>query len=420
MESQNRLRMAIQKKGRLADETINLLNQIDCKVNRNEQQLMIAVPNWPLDIILLRDDDIPAAVMEQRCDLGIVGDNVYTECMLVNSSWPKPQQIIPLQYAQCALYVAAPKNSGIGSISDLQGCSIATSYPAILQKFLSEREVNARVVSMAGSVEVAPAIEFADAICDLVSSGSTLVSNGLEKFGEPVFVSQAILIKSSRSLPVELERIYDRLIERLTAVIQARGACYLMMNVPRNALQALKEVIPAAIAADILPTFNQDYVAIQTMCKKSEVWNMTERLRSVGACDIISIDLGICVAPSHQASLIADQPSVPEYSESRPELTGVEILQQVMQRIKQRKESMSETSYVSRLMQQGRTRIAQKIGEEGVEVALAISTRDDESVVSESADLIFHMMVGLVDRGLTLDGVMAELQKRFSQSPKPV
>lgn len=289
--SEQRLRIAIQKSGRLSDGSFDLLKSCGLKVSRAKDRLYGRVRELPIDVLLLRDDDIPSFVADDACDVGIVGQNVFEEERLNSETSIDAHEVMPLGFARCKLMLAAPKEWTFEGASMLEGKRIATSYPELTRAWLKRENVNAAPVMMKGSVEVAPRLRIADAVCDIVSTGATLDANGLKPVAT-VFESQAILIRNREPFSDEKQAVFDALMKRINGVLTSRDAKYIMMNAPRDAVAAITEFLPGAEAPTILELAgNPDKVAIHAVCRESVFWDTLEELKKLGASAILVLPI---------------------------------------------------------------------------------------------------------------------------------
>ncbi len=287
----NRLRIVIQKKGRLADESFAALKKCGLSFTVRGDGLLARVKNMPIDLLLVRDDDIPNFVSNGASDLGIVGENVLREEMFSANNPVSATIERRLGFSRCKLCLAAVKNGPIKTVQDLDGMKIATTYPGILQNYLAGAGIVADCVEMKGAVELAPRIEIAPAICDLVSSGATLEANGLEAF-VTIFDSQAVLIKSSHTLSPEKQDTYDRLLRRLDGVIRSKDSKYIMLNAPKSQIANISKILPGSDAPTIIPLGgNDDLVAVQAVCTENVFWETLEDLQSAGARSILVLPI---------------------------------------------------------------------------------------------------------------------------------
>ncbi|MEO1251462.1 MAG: ATP phosphoribosyltransferase [Pseudomonadota bacterium] len=287
----DRLRIAIQKSGRLSDGSFELLKNCGLKISRGKDKLYGRVREMPIDVLLLRDDDIPEFVADDACDIGIVGENVFEEERLADNHETPAERVAKLGFARCQLMIAGPKEWTYDGPKTLAGKRIATSYPALTRAWLAREKVEARVVSMKGSVEVAPRLRIADAVCDIVSTGATLDANGLAPFAT-VFESEALLIRNKNAFSPERQAVFDALLKRMNGVITSRDAKYVMMNAPRDAVAAITEYLPGADAPTILELAgNPDKVAIHAVCRESVFWDQLEDLKKLGASAILVLPI---------------------------------------------------------------------------------------------------------------------------------
>jgi ATP phosphoribosyltransferase len=255
MDKPTRLKVAIQKSGRLTDQSLDLLSRCGLKYSRGKDQLVCYGENMPLDVLLVRDDDIPDLVQEDVCDLGVVGLNVVEEQRLALAARGVKatfEQVGMLDYGRCRLSIAAPEGVDYAGAQSLEGKRIATTYPHILARFLRERGVEATVVTLSGAVEIAPRLGRADFICDLVSTGSTLVANHLREV-EVVLESQAVILRTPVPLPAEKDAWANRLLVRIDGVQQVKESKYIMLHAPRSALPAIRALLPGSEYPTIIP-----------------------------------------------------------------------------------------------------------------------------------------------------------------------
>jgi len=279
------LKIAVQKKGRLAEPSRQILTSIGLDFEHYEGRLFSPCRNFPLDILFLRDDDIPEYVQDGVADLGIVGLNVVQE---------KDAQVVELDalgFGVCTLSIAVPRNSSFRSVYDLENKRIATSYPRVLKRFLEMKEIKARIIEISGSVEITPSLDVADAICDLVSTGSTLKINELEPI-EIVLKSEAFLIANPQSLKdPKRQELTERLRVRLQGNLRARRSKYVMMNAPNEALEEIRKILPGMKSPTVMPLAEEDMVAIHSVVPEDVFWDVMEKLRKTGASDILVIPI---------------------------------------------------------------------------------------------------------------------------------
>ncbi len=285
------LRIAIQKKGRLADGSLRLLEQAGLSVFRNPGALTCRAKGLPIELLFVRDDDIPSLVAKGVCDLGIAGENVLREEALLAHEPVDLQSVRALGFSRCMLKLAAPNTGTINSLPDLQGVKIATSYPGILGAFLRDNGIEAECVPLKGAVEIAPALGLSDAICDLVSSGATLAANGLGAFAT-VMESEAHLVRASALWSEEKEALLARLLRRIDGVIASRATKYIMLNAPKSALAEITALLPGADAPTIMPLAGRDdQMAVHAVCRETIFWDTLEQLEARGAHAILVLPI---------------------------------------------------------------------------------------------------------------------------------
>jgi ATP phosphoribosyltransferase len=283
MDNGVNLKIAVQKKGRLYDGSIALLKECGIDVSNGNNQLRVQAANFPLEVFFLRDDDIPEYVQDAVVDIGFVGENVVAEMNKDVKSVEK------LGFGKCRLSVAAPKNGSIKILNDLNGKKIATSYPLILSDFLKEKKISATIQEISGSVEIAPRIGLADAICDLVSSGSTLFSNELEELAT-VLKSEAVLI-CNKNLSLEKQNNLDKLLFRIRAVKKAKNNKYVLLNAPNEKLDAICKLLPGMKSPTILPLAESGWSSVHSVISENDFWNVIEKLKANGAQGILIIPI---------------------------------------------------------------------------------------------------------------------------------
>jgi ATP phosphoribosyltransferase len=290
MDKEQRLKIAIQKTGRLTDHSLELLATCGLKYSRGKDQLLCYGENMPLDVLLMRDDDIPDLVQEDVCDLGIVGLNVVAEKrlgLLARGTAPIFQQLQPLDFGRCRLCIAVPDTFAWQSIRSLEGRRIATTYPNILCDWLRRAEVAAEVVTLSGAVEIAPRLGRADVICDLVSTGSTLQANHLREVAT-VLESQAVLISTPVPLPAAKEAWLKRLLLRIDGVQQVKESKYIVLHAPRAALAEIQRLLPGSESPTIIPLEGMpDKVAVHAVCRENVFWETLESLKHAGASAVL-------------------------------------------------------------------------------------------------------------------------------------
>lgn len=287
----DRLRIAIQKKGRLADDSFELLKKCGLRFAIRGGGLLARVKNMPIDLLLVRDDDIPSFVANNAADIGIVGENVLVEEQLVSQEGLDAEITMRLGFSRCKLSLAAPNDGNIQSVEQLDGSRIATTYPGVLGNFLKERGIAAKSVEMKGAVELAPSIGIAESICDLVSSGATLEANGLTAF-ETILESEAVLIQSSRTLSTDKQALLSKLMSRIDGVIKSSETKYIMLNAPRDKINAITELLPGSDSPTIIPLAGKDdLVALQAVCTENIFWETLEDLKALGARAILVLPI---------------------------------------------------------------------------------------------------------------------------------
>ncbi len=287
---QQRLRIAVQKSGRLTDESLDLLRRCGLKFNRGKDQLMCYGENMPLDVLFVRDDDIPDLVQEDVCDLGIVGLNVIEEkrlAMAARGAPPRYELLQRLDFGRCRLSLAVPDEFEYAGVDSIAGKRIATTYPHVLGRFLRERSIAAEVVTLSGAVEIAPRLGRADLICDLVSTGSTLIANHLREV-EVVLESQAALVRTPIALPDEKADWVRRLLVRIDGVQQVKESKYIMLHAPRSALPQIAKLLPGSESPTVLPLDGKgDKVAVHAVCRETVFWETLESLKAAGASAVL-------------------------------------------------------------------------------------------------------------------------------------
>ncbi|MDX1903120.1 MAG: ATP phosphoribosyltransferase [Thermonemataceae bacterium] len=278
-----KLRIAVQKSGRLSESSLALIKECGIDFNNGTGKLKSEANNFPAELLFLRDDDIPGYVADNVADIGIVGENVMVE---KNQHTHLVQK---LGFSKCRLSLAIPKGDSYGSLQDLEGKDIATSYPKILGDFLKKNQVNARIHEISGSVEIAPSIGLAQAICDIVSSGSTLMSNGLKEV-EVVFHSEAVMIGSPKMSEAK-KKILDQLLFRIAAVQNAKKNKYILLNAPNTALDNIIRVLPGIKSPTILPLAIEGWSSLHSVIHEDDFWEIIENLKKAGAEGILVVPI---------------------------------------------------------------------------------------------------------------------------------
>jgi ATP phosphoribosyltransferase len=290
MDKETRIKLAVQKSGRLTDPSVDLLTRCGLKLSRGKDQLMGYGENMPLDVLFVRDDDIPDLVQEDVCDLGLVGLNVLEEKRLELAARGAPARfdaLRTLDFGRCRLSLAVPLEFPYDGAHSLQGKRIATTYPYLLGVFLQRRAIDAQIVILSGAVEIAPRLGRADAICDLVSTGSTLQANHLREV-ETVLESHAVLIRTPVPLPTEKNEWVERLLLRVEGVQQVKESKYIMLHAPRSALPAIRRLLPGSESPTIIPLDGSpDRVAVHAVCRENVFWETLEGLKQAGASALL-------------------------------------------------------------------------------------------------------------------------------------
>ena len=288
--SEQRIKIAVQKSGRLTDHSIDLLQRCGLKVTRSKDQLFCYGENMPIDLLLVRDDDIPGLVSDDVCDLGIVGLNIVEEkrqALVAASLEPGFKQVFELDFGHCRLALAAPEGTNYDGIKSLENTKIATSYVGILRNYLNTNEINAEIVYLSGAVEIAPMLGRADFICDLVSTGSTLAANGLVEV-DLLLESEAVVIQTRAELCEEKQALVDRMLQRLDGVLQVRESKYIMLHAPRSALAQIRDLLPGSESPTVIPLDgDDDKVAVHAVCRENVFWETLENLKSAGASSLL-------------------------------------------------------------------------------------------------------------------------------------
>ncbi len=278
-----KLKIAIQKSGRLSEDSLRLLKECGIDISNGLNKLKAEANNFPLEVFFLRDDDIPQYVEDGVADIGIVGENVLQE------KNKKVKVIDKLGFGKCRLSIAIPKDKTYKSIKDLNGKRIATSYSQILSKYLKQNKIKAEIHEISGSVEIAPSIGLADAICDLVSSGSTLLSNGLKET-EVILRSESVLISNGK-LSKEKAAIVNKLLFRIKALRTAKNNKYILLNAPNNKLDAICKILPGMKSPTILPLAEKGWSSVHSVVEENQFWDIIEKLKANGAQGILVVPI---------------------------------------------------------------------------------------------------------------------------------
>jgi ATP phosphoribosyltransferase len=292
MDKPARIKLAVQKSGRLTDPSIELLTRCGLKLSRGKDQLMGFGENMPFDVLFVRDDDIPDLVQEDVCDLGLVGLNVLEEKRLQLAARGTPasfQTLRTLEFGRCRLSLAVPLEFDYVGLPSLRHRRIATTYPYLLGRFLEQQGIAAEVVTLSGAVEIAPRLGRADLICDLVATGSTLQANHLREVAT-VLESQAVLIRTPVDLAPEKNEWVERLLLRVEGVEQVRESKYIMLHAPRSALPAIRLLLPGSESPTIIPLEGfPERVAVHAVCRENVFWETLESLKKAGASALLVV-----------------------------------------------------------------------------------------------------------------------------------
>lgn len=297
MKDEKRVSIAIQKKGRLNSDSMDLLLRCGLKIRSTKSALFCHAENLPVDLLFVRDDDIPTLVMDNICDIGIVGENVLLEKELYqknNGNNSYFEVVKKLGFSSCRLSIALPKENTYKNSQTLSGMRIATSYPNLLSHFLSENRIKSEILNLTGSVEIAPRLGMADAICDLVSSGRTLEENNLKEV-ERVIESQAVLIKTNSVLDKEKLETYNLLLRRINGVLKAQECKYIMFHAPKRALNEIIKILPGFESPTIMPLDGigeeDEKVAVHVVSSEGTFWGTLEKLKAAGASSILVLPI---------------------------------------------------------------------------------------------------------------------------------
>ncbi len=290
MDKEQRLKLAVQKSGRLTEPSLDLLQRCGLKLSRGKDQLMGFGENMPLDILFVRDDDIPDLVQEDVCDLGLVGLNVLEERRLeltARGAQASFEVLRKLDFGRCRLALAVPEGTNFEGVGSLRGKRIATTYPFMLERFLREAGISADIVTLSGAVEIAPRLGRADLICDLVSTGSTLQANRLRE-ALTILESHAVLIRTPVSLATVKSEWVERLLMRIDGVEQVKESKYIMLHAPRSALAEIRKLLPGSESPTIIPLEGSpERVAIHAVCRENVFWETLESLKKAGASAVL-------------------------------------------------------------------------------------------------------------------------------------
>ena len=286
----DRLHIAVQKSGRLAAASRDLLRDAGLRIQNGKSELTARVDNFPIDLMFVRDDDIPVFVSDGVCEFGIVGLNVLEEFALAEPE-ARLDTVAALGFGRCTLSLAAPENQTYAGPRSLAGERIATSYPRLLKRFLDENGIEASPVRMSGAVELAPRLGIARFICDLVSTGATLEANGLVAV-ETMLESEAMLVRSRKPVAPDRQELCDSLLARIEGVLATQESKYIMMNAPESALEQISAILPGAEAPTIIPLAGRPgHFAVHAVCQESVFWETLQQLKAAGASAILVVDI---------------------------------------------------------------------------------------------------------------------------------
>ena len=289
-QSNERIKIAIQKSGRLTDHSFDLLERCGLKITKGKDQLICYGENMPIDLLLVRDDDIPGLVNDEVCDLGIVGLNVVEEKRLKleqAGSSGKFKNIFKLDFGHCRLSIAAPNGTKYEGPKSLMNKKIATSYVGLLTEFLNNNSVNSEVIFLSGAVEIAPKLGQADFICDLISSGNTLRANDLIEV-DSLLESEAVIIQTLAPLEDQKQALINKIIQRLDGVLKVNDSKYIMLHAPRSALSQIQDLLPGSETPTVIPLEgDNDKVAIHAVCRENIFWETLENLKAAGASSLL-------------------------------------------------------------------------------------------------------------------------------------
>ncbi|MES2619615.1 MAG: ATP phosphoribosyltransferase [Bacteroidota bacterium] len=281
--AEKKLRIAIQKSGRLNDDSLKLIKDCGIAIDNGDDQLKVTARNFPLEIFFLRNSDIPEYIEDGVADIAIIGENLLIE---------KPHEVEVIQklgFSKCKVSLAIPKNENYNGLSYFNDKKLATSYPNTLKQFLKKNKLNAEIHEISGSVEIAPNIGLADGICDIVSTGSTLFKNGLKEV-EVLFQSEAVLI-TGKNLGKEAQEIFEKLVFRINAVLSARNNKYILLNAPNNKLKEIIALLPGMKSPTILPLAEEGWSSIHSVISEKEFWDKIDGLKKLGAQGILVVPI---------------------------------------------------------------------------------------------------------------------------------
>ncbi len=278
-----KLTIAVQKSGRLLDDSLQLLRECGLKIDAANGALKSEASNFPLEILFLRNSDIPQYIKDGVVDLAIIGENLLVE------KGGDIETLLPLGFSKCKVSLAVPKSSSIQSVKDFEGQRIATSYPVTLQKYLDENKVNAEIHTISGSVEIAPNIGLADGICDIVSSGNTLFMNGLKEL-EIILRSQAVLVANPK-VSEEKQVTLNKLVFRIKAVLASKNSKYILLNAPNDRLDEISAILPGMRSPTILPLAESGWSSVHSVIGEEQFWDTIDALKDAGAEGILIVPI---------------------------------------------------------------------------------------------------------------------------------
>ena len=282
----DRLRVAIQKSGRLSERSLEVLKNCGLRFARSKDKLFWYGQDFPVDLLLVRDDDIPRLLLEGVCELGIVGENIAREVMLERDSDGDLRLLRKLGFGHCRLSVAVPEDSGIDALDGLRDLRVATSYPALTRDLLARQGIRTHISELSGAVEIAPSMGTADAIADLVSTGTTLRANHLREL-EVLFESEAALYSRASDMNDNARQLIEQLLARLNGVMQASASKYVMLHAPRDALERITKLLPGVEHPSVMPLEGSDRIAVHAVCGEAVFWEHLEALKAAGASAIL-------------------------------------------------------------------------------------------------------------------------------------
>lgn len=279
----SKLKIAIQKSGKLNQDSIRLLNDCGISINNGRDQLKVSVANFPLEILYLRNSDIPQYLEDGVVDIAIVGENLLIE------KQTKIEIVEKLGFSKCRVSLAVPKEVEDDSLTYFEGKRIATSYPNTLNSYLQNNHINAEIHTISGSVEIAPNIGLADGVCDIVSSGNTLFKNGLKET-QVILNSEAVLVKSLK-IKLDKKQILNKLLFRIQAVLRSKNTKYILMNVPNSKIEEVSNILPALRSPSILPMAEEGWSSLHSVIDEEKFWNVIDELKNAGAEGILIVPI---------------------------------------------------------------------------------------------------------------------------------